>query len=466
MIPFLLLVSVFLLGCAYLLLRGVWLGHRQQRAEQKQTNVEIARSRLAVITSARTSGEISEEEFNNERSVIEQQLANELSRDELSGGRSVTGGGQWLGWAVIPFFVAGVAWLYLQLGDPRALDSEFVASMTASDSSIQANANNSGGSATGPATASATTSAADLVGADGKLPSIEELLPRLEAHLETTPDDSDGWTLLGTTYMRLRRFKDAELALGKASELLPDDNRILLQLADAKAMLTDGSIGDDALSLIQRVLQTEPNNVQANWLNGMAAQQRGDSRTAVAAWEKLLPQVAGDPRSSQQLQQMIAEARAQIGAGQETPLATERTEEAAESATSSTEAGPAIEVTVSIGSQMVAQLENELGADAAPATPVFIYARATQGPPMPLAVVRKTLADLPLTVRLDDSMAMMPNLTLSSFASAGVTIGARVSLAGNPIAQPGDAYGEQAGLEVSDEAAITAVSIEITQRVE
>ena len=198
----------------------------------------------------------------------------------------------------------------------------------------------------------------------------------------------------------------------------------------------------------------------------MAAQQRGDSRTAVAAWEKLLPQVAGDPRSSQQLQQMIAEARAQIGAGQETPLATERTEEAAESATSSTEAGPAIEVTVSIGSQMVAQLENELGADAAPATPVFIYARATQGPPMPLAVVRKTLADLPLTVRLDDSMAMMPNLTLSSFASAGVTIGARVSLAGNPIAQPGDAYGEQADLEVSDEAAITAVSIEITQRVE
>ena len=98
----------------------------------------------------------------------------------------------------------------------------------------------------------------------------------------------------------------------------------------------------------------------------------------------------------------------------------------------------------------------------APDTPVFIYARATEGPPMPLAVIRKRVSDLPLTVRLDDSLAMMPALKLSSFSN--VTVGARVSMSGDPIAQSGDPFGEQIGLEVS-EADSPSVSIEITDRV-
>ncbi len=74
---------------------------------------------------------------------------------------------------------------------------------------------------------------------------------------------------------------------------------------------------------------------------------------------------------------------------------------------------------------------------------VFVYAKATQGPPMPLAVSRHTVSDLPLNITLDDSMAMIPTMTLSSFPQ--VTVGARISPSGNPIAQPGDWF-----VEVSD----------------
>ena len=71
---------------------------------------------------------------------------------------------------------------------------------------------------------------------------------------------------------------------------------------------------------------------------------------------------------------------------------------------------------------------------------VFIFARAAQGPRMPLAVVRAKVADLPIDFTLDDSMAMSPELKLSS--AAELRIEARVSKTGDAIAKPGDLTGE------------------------
>ena len=65
-----------------------------------------------------------------------------------------------------------------------------------------------------------------------------------------------------------------------------------------------------------------------------------------------------------------------------------------------------------------------------------MFARAAAGPPMPLAVKRLTLADLPTTVVLTEEMGMLPNMKLSQFPQ--IVIGARVSASGNAKAQSGD----------------------------
>jgi cytochrome c-type biogenesis protein CcmH len=67
---------------------------------------------------------------------------------------------------------------------------------------------------------------------------------------------------------------------------------------------------------------------------------------------------------------------------------------------------------------------------------VYIYAKAQSGPPMPLAVVKKTLADLPLNIRLSDSMAMVPTMKLSDFSAW--TIIARIAPSGSATPQADD----------------------------
>jgi hypothetical protein len=67
---------------------------------------------------------------------------------------------------------------------------------------------------------------------------------------------------------------------------------------------------------------------------------------------------------------------------------------------------------------------------------LFVFAKAAQGPAIPLAIARLTVAQLPARVTLTDAMSMMPNVTLSKFPR--IILGARISKSGNAIAQSGD----------------------------
>ncbi|MCU7940613.1 MAG: hypothetical protein KZQ64_02885 [gamma proteobacterium symbiont of Bathyaustriella thionipta] len=76
---------------------------------------------------------------------------------------------------------------------------------------------------------------------------------------------------------------------------------------------------------------------------------------------------------------------------------------------------------------------------------LFVYARAVKGPRMPLAIVRHKAGDLPLEVKLDSTMAMMPQMSLANFKQ--VVLLARISATGNAMPQTGDMIGETQPLE-------------------
>ena len=87
---------------------------------------------------------------------------------------------------------------------------------------------------------------------------------------------------------------------------------------------------------------------------------------------------------------------------------------------------------------------------------VFVYAKAKQGPRVPLAAKRLTLAELPASIVLDDSMAMVEGMSMSAFDE--LVISARVSKMGSAIAQSGDYIGQ---IDVMDKTAGKKLNIVI-----
>ena len=92
------------------------------------------------------------------------------------------------------------------------------------------------------------------------------------------------------------------------------------------------------------------------------------------------------------------------------------------------------------------KLSPALAGKAAPEDTVFIFARAVQGSRMPLAIVRRQVKDLPYSFVLDDSQAMSPEMKLSKFTE--VVVSARISKAGNAVAQSGDLQGVSKAVKV------------------
>jgi cytochrome c-type biogenesis protein CcmH len=260
---------------------------------------------------------------------------------------------------------------------------------------------------------------------------LDAMVERLATRLRDSPGDAEGWKLLGRSYSALGRFPESAEAYAKAAALDPRDAQLLADFADVLAMTRGQRLEGEPEKLIARALEIDPTNLKALALAGTAAYARKDFATAATHWEKMLPLVPPDSEDARTIRANVHEARALAGLPQEKQ-----------------EAKRAVKGTVSIHSKVKSS--------ASPDDTVFIFARAVEGPPMPLAVQRVKVRELPVSFSLDDSMAMAPGMSLS--AHPRVVVVARVSRTGNPAAQPGDLQGASA--PVGNDASGVAVVID------
>jgi cytochrome c-type biogenesis protein CcmH len=244
---------------------------------------------------------------------------------------------------------------------------------------------------------------------------IAALADQIAQRLQAEPGDAQGWAMLGRARLLQGRLDEAVAALQKAVALQPDDPVLLADGADALAMRNGRRLAGEPMALVQRALQRDPSNPKALSLAGTEAFQRQDYAAAVAYWERVLRAApAGSPFIAH-AQAGLAEAR-RLGGLPPAPAAP----------------GATITGTVT--------LAPALRGKAAPEDTVFVFARAAEGPRMPLAILRKQVKDLPLQFQLDDSLAMSPAAKLSS--ASRVVVGARVSRSGKAMPQPGDLSGQ------------------------
>jgi len=251
---------------------------------------------------------------------------------------------------------------------------------------------------------------------------VEAMVARLAERLESTPDDGKGWALLGRSYAVMQRYEDAARAYARAAALIKDDADLLADYADVLAMSQGQRIEGKPLELVGRALKLDPTQWKALAMAGSAAFERKDYAQAIAYWEKIISRAESESELARSIASNIEEARQLAG------IKTLPTTEAKKPA-------PAAVASV----QGTVSLSRAHAAKAAPSDTVLIFARALEGPRMPLAILRREVKDLPLTFSLDDTQAMSPAMKLSNFTQ--VVIGARVSKSGNATPQSGDLQG-------------------------
>lgn len=243
----------------------------------------------------------------------------------------------------------------------------------------------------------------------GEPRSIEEMTARLEQAVQGNPESPEGWYFLGRSYMAQERPADAARAFEQAVKVAGREPELLGQWAQALYFAGNKQWTAQLDALTGEAFKADPEEVTSLGLLGIAAYEEQRFQDAIGYWERLvaiLPE--GDP-SRQAIAGGIARARQEIDP-QAGAAATAQTPE--------------------IGSlQVRVELADALRDKVQPGDTVFVFARAASGPPMPLAVKRLSVADLPAQVSLSDSDAMMPQLKLSAFDQ--VQLVARISRAGD-----------------------------------
>jgi cytochrome c-type biogenesis protein CcmH len=379
-----------------------------ETAARRDQIIQIAKEQLAELETAFTNNEMQQEDYLARRDELEQALYSDTTSNEVV--TTEFAKPSIISTALIALIIPAIAFgMYAKYGDSRALDPE--AAKTASNIPKKANGE----------------------------PDVDAMVTGLRNKLDANPDNAEGWYMLGRSYMALNRFKDATYSYEQLYKLEPNDAKVMLFLADAEAMAKNGNVLGRPAELIEKSLKLIPNSVTGLWLGGMASSQQGDHAKAIERWTALIPLLAKQPDQASEIRKLIAESKkklspetvASLPVTANATVSTAKKETAIQSQNADTSKSIVVTVTLSDSLKDQAQANQT----------VFIYAKAMSGPAMPLAAKRIQVKDLPVTITLDDSTAMMPAMKLSGFPK--VTIGARISKSGNAIGANGDLYSEK-----------------------
>lgn len=235
------------------------LRHDAAGTDRQAGAVAVLADQLHEVDRDADRGLISNDEAEAAKIEIKRRLL-KLNRGASANGRSVMGGraALWISALVVPLF-AGL--LYAQLGSPGVPTVPF----------------------------------ADRQDERAEQAQITELTGRLLERLENDPEGgpTEGWMLLGQTYMRMGRYSAAAAAMGNVIERDDTVSAMVSQYAEALIAADDGIVTPQARNAIRRALEMDSSNPAASYYEAIALDQAGDSEDAHDLLVARLVQAAG-----------------------------------------------------------------------------------------------------------------------------------------------------------------------------
>lgn len=388
-------------------------GREQLKEQQRQSlNVDLYDQRCAELAEQRSNGDLDEAEYEALKAELDLELlgADGAEGGEPSASQQTSGSGRIIFLASAAILVVFVFAFYQYNGASqdivltKAIQDKFAADTMAVQS----------GQNPDPALA-------------------RRLMSQLEERLEKDPENVQYRYLLARNATDLQEYPTAINAYRAILEI--DKSPLVMgELAQLLFVVAGNRVTPDIELLIDQTLAQDPNSHVALGLDGIRYFQAEDYQQAIAQWEKAIKLLGPQSAGAQSLAAGVLRARAlmneQGGAKQG------GAQLLANSA--SVEAGSEEKAAVEANGQLSLKLKVELadGLSLNPEHAVFVYARAWQGAPMPLAIARIKVKDLPAEIELSEAMAMAPGMSIASFPQLELV--ARVSASGQAIPQAGD----------------------------
>ena len=143
-------------------------------------------------------------------------------------------------------------------------------------------------------------------------PGVAEAVARLAQRLEQQPGDPEGWRLLGESYKRMGRLKDAVAALRRAATLAPGHAELHASLGEALAWADQGAVTDEARQAFGAALRIDPKEPRARYYLALGRAQSGDVRGALDGWVALARDADPNAPWLSNVREQIAEAARQL----------------------------------------------------------------------------------------------------------------------------------------------------------
>lgn len=295
---------------------------------------------------------------------------------------------------------------------------------------------------------------------------VEAMIDRIEQRTREQPDDAEAWAMLAEARKMQGRHDEAVVAFAKAIERIPNDPRLLTDYAESAALRAGGDFSGQPVELLERALAIDPNEAKAVALMGAAQYRLGNLPRARSYLKQLESLLAPGSEEASHIAAILQRIDEEIAGGApaesatapstgpaapsapsaSAPMASAPSAPAPSASTPSASAPPAPSTPpVASAAGSVASvagtifLDPSLAERASAGGTLFVIARASGGPPIPIAVLRLPAPDFPVSFTLDDSNAMDPSRRLSG--ADALELEARLSRSGEAMRRPGDLYG-------------------------
>ena len=239
---------------------------------------------------------------------------------------------------------------------------------------------------------------------------VEKMVAQFAAKMEQDPTNLQGWVMLARSYRILGRNVEAAKAYERAGNFIDSDPQLLADYADVLASNANGSFTGKPLKLINQALKLDPNNLMALWLSGTASYAAGNYKAAVQTWEKLAQQLPPGTEDARSIEASIADARAKGGLSSKASVNTKG---------------------ISGKIEIAADIKSKVRSSDI----VMVIARKP-GERMPVAVLRTSVSEFPMSFSLTDALAMNPSSPLSQLSEASIEV--RISKTGMAMPESGD----------------------------